>query len=190
MLTFDEATHTYRYGGRPVPGVTQILKPLYDFTGVPPDVLAAKARLGQRVHLATEMDDDGELDDESCDEVILGYVKGWRKFKADRSPVILASEQRVFSLEHQYAGTLDRIVGMDGDDWMLDIKTSAEIHPAVGPQTMAYSMASGHKDLRRCVVQLHMDGTYTFQELTSPKDWVIFQSCKLIHRFKMEHRLV
>lgn len=190
MLTFDPVTHSYRYEGRPVPGVTQILKPLYDFGGIPPDVLAAKARLGQHVHLATEMDDDGELDDASCDEVVLGYVKGWRQFKADRGPAILASEQRVFSLEHQYAGTLDRIVGMDGSEWVLDIKTSAEIHPAVGPQTMAYSAASGHQGLRRCVVQLRMDGTYTFKELTNPKDWVVFQACKLIHRFKMEHRLV
>lgn len=190
MLTFDPVTHAYRYDGRPVPSVTQILKPLYDFGAIPPDILASKARLGTRVHLATEMDDDGELDEGSCDELVMGYVSGWRKFKADRGVAILESEKRVFSLEHQYAGTLDRIVGMDGADWVLDIKTSAEIHPAVGPQTMAYAMAAGHNSLRRCVVQLKLDGTYDFKELTSQKDWVIFQSCKLIHRFKMEHRLV
>ena len=31
LLTFDEASHSYCYGGKPVPGVTSILKPLVDF---------------------------------------------------------------------------------------------------------------------------------------------------------------
>ena len=31
-LTFDEATHTYRFNGNVVPGVTSILSPLTDFS--------------------------------------------------------------------------------------------------------------------------------------------------------------
>ena len=57
-LTVDEASHTYRFGGALVPGVTCILRPLANFAGIPPDVLEAKANLGRRVHFACQLDDE------------------------------------------------------------------------------------------------------------------------------------
>jgi hypothetical protein len=190
MLTFDEATHTYRYDGHPIPSVTQILKPLADFSSVPKEILEAKRKLGQDVHLATELEDNGTLDEATVDAKVLPYLQAWRKFKEERGFLVLEAETKVCSVPHQFAGTLDRIGAMDQHDWLLDIKTSYEIHPAVGPQTAAYKEARGLEHLRRAVVRLGPDGEYEFKELTSPRDWVAFQACKLIHRFKMEHKIV
>lgn len=190
MLAFDDATHTYTFGGKKVPGVTTILAPLFDFGSIPPSVLAVAADRGTRVHLATELDDEGSLDEASVADDVRPYLEAWRAFKRDRLVAVLASEQRVYNITGNYAGTLDRIIGMDGEEWLIDIKTSVEIPASVGPQTAAYKAATGNDKLRRGVVQLKADGTYRFKELDGAKDWVVFQACNLIHRYKQEVRNV
>ena len=57
VLTFDEASHTYRIDGQVVPGVTSVLKPLTDYSMVPPADLQAAADFGKAVHRACELDD-------------------------------------------------------------------------------------------------------------------------------------
>lgn len=188
MIDFDEATHTYRVGGQIKPSVTQILKPLVDFSMVDPDVLQAKSDLGRRVHRATELDDEGDLDESTVTDDVAPYLQGWRLFKRDVKPAILLIEHRIYNRESNYCGTLDRFAGIDQDEWLIDIKSSAQIHRAVGPQTAAYVAGLYAKKLpRRGVVQLKPDGTYRFRELTDPRDWVTFQACNLIHRFHQEN---
>lgn len=186
MIEFDEASHTYRVGGVVVPSVTQLLKPLYDFSSIPPNVLAAKANLGTRVHKACDLDEDGLLDEATVDDVVGSYLSAWRLFKAESGAVVLSSEQRVFHKSLRYCGTLDRIIDVGGNAMLIDIKTSAEIHPAVGPQTAGYAMALG-QNLARGVVQLRPDGSYRFRELADPADAAIFSSCLLIHKFTKEN---
>lgn len=191
MIDFDEATHTYRVGGQVVPGVTSILKPLMDFSAVPPDVLAAKSDLGRRVHAATELDDSDTLDESTVGDDVAPYLAAWRKFKAEVSPVIILAEHKVYNKGSNYCGTLDRVLSISGEDWLIDIKSSAQIHRAVGPQTAAYEKALGiTRPLRRGVVQLKSDGAYRFRELTNPRDWVVFQACNLIHRTNQENPYV
>lgn len=184
MLQFDEASHRYTWCGQVVPSVTQILAPLYDWSGVPPAVLQAKADIGTRTHLACELDDAGTLDEATVADDIRPYLEGWRKFKAERKVTILQSEARVYSPTHRYAGTLDRVIWMDDEEHLIDIKTSATVHPAVGPQTAAYANAAGAPLIKRGFVQLLPDGGYRHRELTSGSDWVTFQACLLINRFK------
>lgn len=191
IVHFDEPTHTYTVGGQRKPSVTQILKPLIDFSMIDPGILEAKSDLGRRAHRATELDDLGELDEASVAEDVAPRLKAWRQFKADIKPAIILVEHRVFNKEANYCGTLDRVLGIDADDWLIDIKCSAEIHRAVGPQTAAYEAGLyASRKLRRGVVQLRPDGTYRFRELTSPRDWVTFQACNLIHRFNEENPYV
>ena len=52
MLTFDEATHTYRWDGVVVHFVTQVIAPVVDYSAVPREVLAKKAEFGKAVHLS------------------------------------------------------------------------------------------------------------------------------------------
>jgi len=191
VIEFDEAAHTYSVNGQRKPSVTQILKPLVDFSMINPDVLEAKSALGRRVHLATELDDDGSLDESSVGDDVAPYLAGWRQFKEDTGALVLMSEQRVYHPGSNYCGTLDRVLAFAGNDWLIDIKSSTVVHKAVGPQTAAYleALAPG-RPMRRGVVQLRPDGTYRLRELESPRDWVTFQACNLIYRFNLESQHV
>jgi hypothetical protein len=183
-LQFNPATHQYSWGGRIVPSVTQILRPLFDFSGIDPEVLAAAADRGNRVHKATELFDQGRLD--TLDLGDMGpYVWAYKQWHLEMSPVILEAEKQVYCGQHNFAGTLDRVASVYGEEWLVDIKTSDAIPASVGPQTAAYERAlSWGSPLKRAVLQLKGDGTYRWRELSSPGDWPVFLSCLVIHNFK------
>lgn len=189
-LQFDPATHTYTWAGQIVPSVTQLLRPVADYSAVDPEVLAAASHRGTRVHAGCEyIDQGGSL--VALDEDIRPFLEAYTKWKADAQPVILLSEQQVYNGMHRYAGTLDRLVAIGDDEWLLDIKTGNKVIGAVGPQTAAYEAALNYgKPLRRGFLQLKGDGTYRLRELTSPRDWPVFLSCLLINRFKQENAYV
>lgn len=188
-LEFDEATHTYRVGGRVVPSVTQVLQLITDYSGIPAKVLENARDRGVRVHRVTELDDEGTLDQESVDPEDQPYLEAWRRFKAEFGVVVLESEKRVYSQQLGYAGTLDRVIATaDRGEWLIDVKATHEIKATVGPQTAAYHRALGLGSLRRGVIQLLPTGKYNFKELNDPRDWSVFQACLIIHRFKQENQ--
>lgn len=183
MLQFDEIAHSYTWNGKIVPSVTKILKPLQDFGAIPPAVLAAKADLGTRVHLATELDDAGTLDEATITDDVRPYLEAWRQFKRVNDPMVVMSEQRVYH-PLGYAGTLDRVLFLRDEEWLVDLKTSAEVPLSAGPQTAAYAHALGQPDIKRAALLLRPDGTYHWAPLNNPTDWAAFQSCLVIHRYK------
>jgi hypothetical protein len=189
ILTFDEATHTYRLLGGVVPGVTQILRPLNNFAGIPPAVLEAKADLGRRVHFACQLDDEDDLDESSVEEDVAPYLAGWRAFLRDTGAVVLANEQRVAEPLFMYAGTLDNVLLLNGKKVLTDKKTSFTLPMAVGPQTAAYQRALGDASVtHRAALRLRADGTYRFDPLTGADDWAVFMACLTLHRFKESHQ--
>lgn len=192
-FNFDEASHTYTLGGVVIPSVTQVLKPIApDFSMVPPAVLERKRALGVAVHLACELEDDGDLGE--CDDVLTPYVDGWRKFKEDTGALILMNERRLFHPALRYAGTLDRLVTMRGDVWMLDIKTSADPAPSYGAQTAAYveliraMEGDARGPIRRGTVHLREDGTYRLHEFKNPNDLPAFMACLSLHHWKESNK--
>jgi hypothetical protein len=188
MLTFDAATHTYRDDLGVVPGVTQVLRPLVDFSRIPRDVLAAKADLGTRVHLACELDDDDDLDEASVQDDVAPYLTAYRRFRAEARPVVLASEQRVFSAAHRYAGTLDRVLHLDGAHILVDLKTCITTPSSAGPQTAAYLHALADPTVtRRAALRLRSDGTYRLDPLTDPNDFSTFLGCLAVYRHLEKH---
>lgn len=54
-------------------------------------------------------------------------------------PEVLAIEQTAFNEEHQYAGTIDYILRIDGQVWIVDLKTSKSIWPPAKLQVSSYS---------------------------------------------------
>lgn len=188
LLTFDAESHTYRFMGTPVPSVTTILRPLNNFSGIDPAVLAAKADLGTRVHEACHYLDEDDLDEESVEADVEPYLQAWKLFKAETGAAVLASEQRVYEPLYGFAGTLDNVLLIGGVKWLVDKKTAAEVPASAGPQTAAYQQALGDTTvMRRAVVRLRPDGTYRFDPLTGADDWSIFMACLAIHRFKEKH---
>jgi hypothetical protein len=198
VLKFDEASHTYLIDGVRVPSVTQVLKPLYDFSRVDPAMLQAKAALGTAVHLACELLDNDDLDEESEDgraalEPLAGYLAGYKKFKSDKKPVVLENETRLFHPVHRYAGTIDRRFELEGDVWDVDLKSTVAMSPIVGLQTAAYTemfKASGRTArARRGALQLFPDGKYKLWEFKDPSDFSVFLSLLTVQRFKERHSL-
>lgn len=188
MLTFDPIKHVYRDAVGIVPGVTTILRPLVNFDRVPPDVLAAKARLGTMVHLACELDDADDLDESSTPDAVAPYLAAYRRFRAESGAVIEASEQRVYSVPHRYAGTLDRVMLLNGERWLVDLKTSIATPASAGPQTAAYLQALADPSVtRRAALRLRPDGTYRFDPLNDPDDLLTFLGCLAIYRHQEKH---
>lgn len=186
LLTFDEATHTYRVGGRVVPSVTQLLDKLHDFSGIPVEILDAAKERGTYVHRMCEMLDLDELDVPLVPEHYQGYLKAWQDFTAEYGPVWEGIEYQSHSRLFGYAGTMDRKGTLPRKfpaslRWVVDIKSSADSHPVWGMQTAAYRQILAEEDAgyalaRRATVQLRADGRFKFLTWDEPTDWPAFQS--------------
>lgn len=187
FLTFDEAAHEYRFKGVVVPSVTQILQQVTDFSGINPDVLERKRHLGVAVHLACELDDTDDLDETALAHEISPYLTAWRRFRSENWGEIEMLEQRVFHPMHRYAGTLDRVMTIQGERCVVDIKTSAQLSPAVGLQLAAYDMALGNDKLKRFAVQLKPDGMYRLQQYKDPKDYQVFTALLTIQNWRNQN---
>jgi hypothetical protein len=140
-VLFDAETHTYTRNNRKVPSVTQILTPLYgDLRYVSEDLLAYKSEIGQAVHKACELEALNLLDEETVVPPISLYLQQYRQFVRDTGFIAQDAELRVYSALG-YAGTLDLIGILRGEKVLIDIKTTAQISPAVALQTAAYAAA-------------------------------------------------
>jgi hypothetical protein len=111
------------------------------------DLILRKAgKEGTQVHEAAEklvlgeelswMDDYGNAKySQIVWEMILKFADFWKTHK----PKLISSEQFIWSDEHKYAGTADIVCEMDGEIWLLDLKTSNALHRAYDLQLAAYA---------------------------------------------------
>lgn len=197
-IHLDPDTHTYTVEGRIVPGVTSILTKagLTDFSMVHPVLLERKRRQGTLAHLVTEYDDLGILDEATVSPDLLPFLEAWRKFKADYSFEPQEIELPVYSSKYRYAGTLDRVGVLEGDQVLIDIKTSSQVDlMAVGPQTAAYE--NGYKEwaaidkrkkFKRYVVKLTPEGEYRLIPCENKNDFSVFiHALSLVNWREMKH---
>jgi hypothetical protein len=187
-LTFDAATHTYRFGGSVVRSVTQHLQALHSFAGVPLDVLEAAQERGTYVHKMCELFDLGELDEVENAKIeggrYVGYLDAWKRFIDDFRPNWSGIECMGYSPLYRFAGAMDRHGTFERKApgrWIPDIKTSLQPHRVWGLQTAAYRQLLAEQDPahaldQRATVQLAANGAYKFIQWTDPADWPTFQA--------------
>lgn len=193
-LVFVADGHEYFYQGKRVPSVTQLLEPLYAgvFAGIPQRILDAKAAIGTAVHLATELYDEGDLDEASLHPVVRPYLDGWKRFRDDHGIASFkATEQRRFHPTLHYAGTVDRELVWKDSPATLDIKTTVELYPAVGVQLGAYARLAdpvNFQAYRRLAVQLKEDGTYAVHEYKDPMDHACFLALLTTYNWKAKNK--
>jgi hypothetical protein len=73
---------------------------------------------------------------------IAAHIASFDAWLAVTNPEFEASELTVYSDKHEYAGTLDAIVEIDGEFYVVDYKTSAKgPYPEVALQLAAYARA-------------------------------------------------
>jgi hypothetical protein len=182
QLLFDEETHTYRLGGRVLPGVTRIIEPLRSWEGVPLDVLERKSALGTAVHMATHFHDKGTLDESSLTDEVRGYLEGWRRFLRENAGRVKL-QHRELKVCHRalgFAGTLDVEMLYDGDLEISDLKSGMK-HRVHGVQVAGYALARMHEQgwtnyPKRSAIYLFPDGRYERVPYTKASDYPTFLS--------------
>lgn len=195
MLTFDPDSHVYRLSGDVVPNVTSILRPLGGYEWVDAEVLERKGEIGRAVHLATQLDDGGVLDDSSVSDLLRPYLDAWRKFRREVPCEWQAIESPLYHPLLTYAGTPDRIGTVRGLPAILDVKTTAQLSPITGVQLAAYrELAYVNRDTDepasrlRYAVQLKPNGTYVLQQYSSSDDWPCFLGLLSVANWKAKHK--
>ena len=113
------------------------------------DIIARRAaEEGTQVHDAAERYLKGEklqwFDEKGTSiysldvwKMILKFHDFWNTYK----PTLVESEIHLFSDQFIYAGTCDLVLEINGEKWMVDIKTSKSLHTSQELQLAAYSQA-------------------------------------------------
>jgi hypothetical protein len=117
------------------------------------DIIMRKAgREGTQVHEAAEALLKGEevnwIDDfgnAKYSQLVWQMIMRFHEFWTTHKPELISTEEFVWSDEHKYAGTADLVVKMDGEIWLLDIKTSNHLHKTYDLQLAAYAKAIEEK---------------------------------------------
>jgi hypothetical protein len=192
-LRFDPLEHRYFLGQRELPSVSRILDVGFP-VDVPESLLIASRIRGTAVHLACELDDLGELDEDKLDEELWPYLGAWRSFKKSSGFVPEAIERRLYHKSLFYAGTIDRIGRLrSGRQIVLDIKTGGK-YARYRVQLAAYlNLLDNPMDYLRGSVTLDPDGSSSFDEFsreTFPEELAVFRSCLNIHNFKLKYKMI
>jgi len=130
-----------------------------------------------------------------------GYLAWW----VWAQPDVLYAEELVANLEHDYAGTFDLIANLDGETWMLDIKTGKSVANAKGVvypdhrlQLAAYARAEfiGRPDSaeriplprvdRYGIVHVTAAGTRLVEAAVTEADWGAFLGCRALYAWARE----
>ena len=121
------------------------------------------ANRGTDIHLMTEMIDEGIMDYlDVIDSEYEGWLNAYYAFETDNKIEIKEIELPVkYEGNYPYQGHLDRIMLINGEEYIVDIKTG-QIVNWNGIQLAAYGMAYNPK-IKRAVLKLSKDGTYKFK---------------------------
>lgn len=191
---FDQESHTYWLDGVQIDGVTSMLKDMEDLSSIPTEILARKAALGTAVHYATELDDQGLLDEDTVHEEVRGYLEGWRLFKREHKVELISIEQKLAHRRMRYAGTVDRVMKVDGERGVWDIKTRLQIPPAVGVQLAAYNelvrengIADRRHKLENRAIQLKPDGTYQIHRFNHEEHYAAWIALLTLRNWRKSH---
>lgn len=204
-IAFEPVEHRYTLDGETLPSVTQVLRLLNDFSGIPPGVLE-KARLrGGDVHDAIELIEADDLDPNTVSDEIAPFLEQYRKFKMTCLPVFSICEGLVFDDGLRIAGTLDLFgtIVRNGvgpvEPWLIDVKTPVEVSRTWALQTWAYLRAALRNGIRqrhtgmiftippetrRGVLHLRPDGWKLVEHEPTFDDEIVWQSACNIHRWK------
>jgi len=86
----------------------------------------------------TWMDDFGNA---RYNETVWGMIVKFKQFWDMAKPELISTEEFTFSDEHKYAGTADLVVKINGEVWLIDIKTSNSLHKSYDLQLAAYAQS-------------------------------------------------
>ena len=185
-VTYDDARHEYRFDGALVPSVTQIIKPITGLDSVPQQFVDVARMRGTFTHQCIEYLLDGSLDEDSVHDSLRPMLDAFKMWIAHARPERCDTERLVWHGPMRYAGRADLICMIGGDGWLIDIKTTKDVHAHHGPQTAAYCKAlecMGLAVSRRGCLYLGLDGSWSLVEHTDADDWRCFVALHTLHNW-------
>ena len=183
-LVFDSQNHKFSINGHPLPSVTTILS---DIGFINKDWFTEDGRTrGSFVHLACQLDDQGELDEESLDDTLRPYLTAWRSFKSDSGIDIKKIEEPGYFINPLFAGIPDRVCILNKTKTIIDIK-SGVVSPVTGLQLAAYDIIEGGIRNKRLAVHLTEEGKYKVTEYKDPQDRHVFLSAVACYHWKQNN---
>ena len=197
MIHFDEATHTYSLDGKKLPSVTEICGLLNNWGDINPAILMQAARRGTVVHEYCELADYGvDEDGIEVEPYLGGYVIAYMRFLRDYRPLWEMVEQKVYSEQFGFAGTLDRFGTIDGKPVLLDIKTSSSVNKLQkiiwACQLSAYQLllAKEGEDIRRWNLVLKRDGKYQIIDAAESEKKYAFSGFTLFNTLLLIYKII
>lgn len=174
-----------------LPRVTEVIKEagLIDTTWM----TSEGAERGTFVHTACTYWDEGDLNEETLDPALRGYVQAWIRYREESDVKtwewIECPQQDALGL---YRGTPDRIC-VSEPKTLLDIKTG-QYHASHRVQTAAYvgMLADGFAYRRMCVY-LSNDGRYSVREFPKKEyadDLKAFHAALSIWYYKRRYNIL
>lgn len=184
QLRFDSKQHKYYVGDRELISVTTLLKVMGLQWYPDNEAVRLKMELGTYVHKVSEFYDKNRLgfnvkfypeniykNDEIRKEnglhEALPYFEAYKKFLKDTDCEVIEVEKRYYHPAWLYAGTIDRLVRLNGQLAILDLKTGISI-PATALQIGGYAELYRHWHSiipKGYVLYLHNDGKYNLKEI-------------------------
>lgn len=170
-IVFEPITHSYHVGGKRLPSVSEIMRPLTDayYSQIPSELLQNAANRGKRVHEAVEMFDVFGVECESKEIMpyLLGYKMALRLEKF--SPIV--NEQMLTN--NEFCGTLDMIATHDNKLVIIDLKATSQInYELIEVQLAAYKelCVFNDKPIEKTFVLHLKPNSYKFVEITPNED--------------------
>ena len=162
-IEFDSEKHIYTVNGVKMPSVSELIEPITakHYGSINKEMLEMAALRGTIVHEACE-DIDYDLEVEVSEEYA-GYVEAYVKWLTDYKPEMLGIELMLYCDAYKFCGTVDRWCVIDGEECVVDIKTTTSPtkanYIAGCLQTRAYQIAL-ESAKRRFLLYLKANGEY------------------------------
>jgi hypothetical protein len=125
--SFEPKGHIYQSDeGEVLPSVTTIIKDslkIYQYKSYGPSVAATR---GTYVHLACQMYDENDLDESTIDPVVAPYLESYKLALKKYGINVEANELMRYHPTLKFAGSIDKVVMLDGKRTIIDIKTGKE----------------------------------------------------------------
>lgn len=187
---YNNETHEYFLGSRKLPGVTDVLKS----AGIIDDTWYTEVGCsrGKEVHELTDRFDYEMVELSDVPEDYLGFLQGYARFKSDLGDrlVILESEKPTHHPTFLYAGTPDRVVSIDGFNFLIDIKTGAkskwhkmQLAAYLAMLKLRYNIYGAY------ILTLKKNGKYSFEriEMNIERELNVFLACLSVYNWKIEN---
>ena len=161
-------------------------------------IMRRAGKEGNQVHEACEklilgeevswMDDYGNA---KYSQIVWEMILKFHEFWTTHKPELISAEEFVWSDKHKYAGTADIVCKMNGEIWLLDIKTSNSIHKSYDLQLASYAKALGESkgvNIERTGIvwlKAHSRGPSKQKNVIQGKGWKLLQIDKIDENFEL-----